>query len=38
MVQRIINFLLAPWYWYQDRKEFKKRLKELRDRDPFIYK
>lgn len=38
MVRRIIDLILWPWHWYQDRKEFKKRLKELQERDPFIYK
>jgi hypothetical protein len=37
-MKRIIDFLLSPWYRYQERKRFKKRLEELRKRDPFIYK
>jgi len=27
-----------PWRKYQDHKAFKKRIEELRKRDPFIYK
>lgn len=27
-----------PIKWYQERQAFKKRLEELRKRDPFIYK
>jgi hypothetical protein len=37
-MNKIINWLLTPWYKYQERKRFKKRLEELRKRDPFIYK
>jgi len=37
-MKRIINFLLSPWYKYQERKAYKKRIEELRKRDPFIYK
>ena len=38
MVQRIINFILYPLNWYKERQAFKRRLEELRKRDPFIYK
>jgi hypothetical protein len=37
-MKTIINFILTPYRWYMDRRAFKKRLKELRKRDPFIYK
>jgi hypothetical protein len=37
-MKRVIDFLLRPWRWYQERQEFKRRLEELRKRDPFIYK
>jgi hypothetical protein len=37
MFAKIIKFILTPWTRYQDRKRFKKRLEELRKRDPFIY-
>jgi hypothetical protein len=37
-MNKIIAFLLSPWHKYQERKRFKKRLEELRKRDPFIYK
>ena len=40
-----MNKLKAIWEWlktpytkYKENKEFKKRMKELRKRDPFIYK
>ena len=38
MVQRIIDFILSPIRRYKARQEFKRRLEELRKRDPFIYK
>jgi hypothetical protein len=37
MFAKIIKFILTPWTRYQDRKRLKKRLEELRKRDPFIY-
>ena len=37
MFTKIIKFILTPWTRYQERKRFKKRLAELRKRDPFIY-
>ena len=37
-MKRIINFLLYPWHVWQERKAYKKRIEELRKRDPFIYK
>jgi hypothetical protein len=37
-MKRIINFILAPWRKWKDKQAFKKRLEELRKRDPFIYK
>ena len=33
-MRKIINWILTPWYKYQAHKRFK----ELRKRDPFIYK
>jgi len=38
MVQRIIDFFLYPLRKYQENRAFKKRMEELRKRDPFIYK
>ena len=35
---KILDWLLTPWRRFQERRRFKKRLKELRKRDPFIYK
>jgi hypothetical protein len=37
-MNEILNFLRNPWRWYKERKEFNRRIAELRKRDPFIYK
>jgi len=37
-MNKLINFLTAPWRWYKENRAFKKRMEELRKRDPFIYK
>jgi hypothetical protein len=37
-LKKIWEIIIWPYtYWKQER-EFKKRLKELKNRDPFIYK
>lgn len=38
MVQKILKFLLWPYTRIQEEIKFRKRLKELRKKDPFIYK
>jgi hypothetical protein len=38
MMKRIIEILKMPLEWYRARRAFKKRMDELRKRDPFIYK
>ena len=37
MFTRIKNFILYPWTEYKRKKLRKKRVEELRKRDPFIY-
>lgn len=37
MFTRVKNFIMWPWTRYQEKKRFKKRMEELRKRDPFIY-
>jgi hypothetical protein len=37
MFTKIINFILYPINRYKEKKRLKKRLEELRKRDPFIY-
>lgn len=37
-MKKIINFLLYPLKKYQEHRAFKRRMQELRNRDPFIYK
>jgi hypothetical protein len=38
MFKRIIDYVLSPLNKYLEHRRFKQRLKELRERDPFIYK
>ena len=38
MVQKIILFITWPWRKIKSEIKFRQRLKELRKRDPFIYK
>jgi hypothetical protein len=38
MIRKILDILSWPWRKYQERRAWKKRLAELRKRDPFIYK
>jgi hypothetical protein len=38
MVQKLISIITWPWRRFKEEREFKKRLKELRKKDPFIYK
>lgn len=35
---KIINWLLTPYRLWKEKQAYKKRLEELRKRDPFIYK
>jgi hypothetical protein len=37
-MKKIIDLLLTPYRKFQKYRQFKKRMKELRNRDPFIYK
>lgn len=37
MLKRLINFLLSPYRKFQEKRRIKKRIEELRKRDPFIY-
>lgn len=37
-MKAILDFVLQPWHKWQEHRAFKKRLEELRKRDPFIYK
>jgi len=38
MIKKILDFILYPYSKYKENQQLKKRLKELQDRDPFIYK
>jgi len=37
-MHNFLQFLKNPYRWYVNRKLLKKRLEDLRNRDPFIYK
>ena len=37
-MNRLIYCLTWPWTKWQEHRKFKKRLAELRKRDPFIYR
>jgi hypothetical protein len=37
-MRKIIDFILWPLTKWQERRAYKKRIAELRKRDPFIYK
>ena len=36
-MKKLIAVLTWPWREYKQRKAIKKRIKELKDKDPFIY-
>ncbi len=38
MLKKIIDFILYPYTKFMEHRKFKKRIEELRKRDPFIYK
>lgn len=37
-MKKLLNWLLTPYYKWHEKRLIKKRLEELRQRDPFIYK
>jgi hypothetical protein len=37
-MKKLINWLLTPYHRYKERQSIKQRLKELREKDPYIYK
>jgi len=37
-LKKIWNWITYPYQWYKEERAFKKRIKELREKDPFIYK
>ena len=38
MLKKILDFILTPYTRYVENKKLKKRIEELKSRDPFIYK
>jgi hypothetical protein len=37
-MKKLLEFILSPYKKFKEHRAFKKRLEELRKRDPFIYK
>jgi len=37
-LKKIWDIVIWPYTWYKEHKRFKKRMEELRKKDPFIYK
>jgi len=37
-LKRFWNWIIYPITWYKEERAFKKRIKELKEKDPFIYK
>jgi hypothetical protein len=37
-MNKLKDFLLKPYRWFVEHRRLKKRMEELRKRDPFIYK
>ena len=37
-MRTLLDIILWPWRYFKERREMKKRMEELRKRDPFIYK
>lgn len=37
MLKKLIDLLLTPYRKWQEKRRIKKRIEELRKRDPFIY-
>jgi hypothetical protein len=38
LIQKIIRFVTSPLSSYREKQQLKKKLEELKKRDPFIYK
>lgn len=38
MIKKLWYYVSYPYQWYKERQRIKKRIEELRKRDPFIYK
>jgi hypothetical protein len=35
---KLLEIIKSPYTWYKEEKAFKKRLKKMKEQDPFIYK
>jgi len=37
-LKKVWEWITYPYTWWQEERAFKKRLKKMQERDPFIYK
>ena len=37
MMNKLLNFLILPWRWYQYRKKVKEKMAQSKKKDPYIY-
>jgi hypothetical protein len=37
-MKKLIDFILRPYRMWQEHRRYKRMIKEMRERDPFIYK
>jgi hypothetical protein len=37
MFGRLWSYIASPWHRFQEKRRIKKRIEEMRKRDPFIY-
>ena len=38
MIKKIWGYITAPYYWAKEEIQFRKKMRELKKKDPFIYK
>ena len=38
IMSKIWSWITWPYIWYKEEREFKKKMEEIKKRDPFIYK
>lgn len=38
MIKKILNIIFLPFKKYKEKKDFERRVAEMKKRDPFIYK
>lgn len=38
MIKKIWGYITTPYYWIKTEIEFRRKMRELKKKDPFIYK